>query len=555
MKKIFAILFFLLIALFIGLAVYLLTLDVNKYKPILTERIGHAINKDVRLGNISFSVFPPVSVSANSISIKDIEKTWDDVFIEAGSLNARVKILPLLRKNLEIEHLSIRDMDVSLGHGIKFGMPEAILRNISIYGPINIDARLSIFGRGAENTKVKALLYPEAETKKPFIKNLQLEIDISKIDLASVLEALGQDEVAREFSGKKLGGELAITSEKLYLDLGKIHNSAIYMDLSKGAIEAPFIKDGLKDVNLKAQMKEKGVIIERLTGEVAGGNLSADGWVKDVFSFQDWGFDLALKNIDISRILPDPGVGRPGFEGGLDITMDVTGAGFSQDKLLASLTGKGNVSLYNSVLKNMNLLETALNKLDMLPGIVSELKQNLPSYYKDILRKKDTAFKPIDAKFELREGKLIFKDVVIESDAFYLKGDATLGLDRILKVQANLFVPKDLSEAFREVAHEFGYLQNSQGMITMPLMVYGKLPDVNVMPDMDYVIQRLAVSKGQELLESIFRKDKPADSDVEGEVSEDGSITPPEEKQEQRKPEPEEVLLKTIFDIISGPKE
>ncbi len=553
MKKIFVILFFLLIVSFIGLSAYLLTLDVNKYKPMLTERIGHAIDKDVRLDNISFSVFPPVSVSANSISIKDTEKTWDDVLIEAGSLNARIKILPLLRKNIEIEHLTIRDMDVSLEHGIKLGMPETILRNISIYGPINVDARLSVFGRGAENTKIKALLYPEAETKKPFIKNLQLDMDVSRIDLAGALDVLGQDELAHEFLGKKLGGELRITSEKLYLDLDGIYNSGIYLDLSKGTIEVPFIKEGLKDVNLRAQMKERGIIIERLSSEAAGGSLSADGWVKGVFSFQAWGFDLALKNIDISRILPDPGAGRPGFEGGFDITMDVTGAGFSQDKLLASLTGKGDASLYNGMLKNVNLLETALNKLDMLPGIVSKLKQNLPTYYKDILRKKDTAFKPIDARFELRQGRLIFKDVVIESDAFYLKGNATLGLDRILKVQADLFVPKDLSGAFVEVAHEFGYLQNNQGMITMPLTVYGKLPDVNVMPDMDYVIQRLAVSKGQELLESIFRKDEPEEAG--GEVGEDGSITPEGQKQEQRKPKPEEVLIKTIFDIISGPKE
>jgi len=550
MKKLFVILVFLLIVLFIGLFVYFLTLDVNRYKPMLIERIEESIQKNVRLGNISLNIFPPITISVNSISVKDLEKSWDDALLEAGSLNARVKILPLIRKNIEIEYLLIRDMDVLLKDDIKVSIPEAILKNISLYGPIDIYAKLSFFGRGAENAKIKVLLYPEVETQKPFIKNLELKIDISKIDLVGALETMGQSDIAREFTGKRIDGELTITSEKLYLDLDKIYNSTLYLDLTRGMIEIPFIEEGFKEINLKAQMKTKDMIIERLTGKIAGGSLSADGWVKGIFSRKAWGLDLALKNIEISKLLRDLGPGKPGFEGRFDIEMDVSGVGLSQENLISSLTGEGNVNIYEAVLKNINLLEIALDKLDMLPGIVPKLKRSLPAYYKDLLKQDYTDFRPINAKFELREGGLFFRDILIESDAFYLKGDASLGLDRILRMPSSLFMPKDLSRAFIDVADEFVYLQNNQGMITMPLMIYGKLPEVSVMPDLDYVIRRLAVSKGQELLDSIFgRKEQKEAEETESENSD-------MEKQEQeRQPKPEEVLIRTIFDIISGSEE
>jgi len=554
-KKLFLVLFFIFVIAAIGLFVFILTLDVNRFKPVLGEKIEEAIQKNIKLGNISVGIFPPVTINVNAISVKDFEKTWDDALLEAGSLNARVKILPLLRKDIEIERLLVRDMDILLRDDVKIGITEAVLKNISLYGPININAKLSLFGRGAENIIVTGLLYPEVETKTPFIKNLELDIDMSRIDLISGLEALGQKKLSREFTGKDLEGNLTITSEKLYLDLGKIYDSNLYLDLSKGKMEIPFIKEGFKDIKLKARMKKRDMIIEKLTGVIAGGSLSADGEVENVLFRQAWDLDLSLKKIDISRILPDTDPGRPTFKGRFDIGIDVSGSGFSQDKLLSSLRGKGDIDIYDAVLMNMNLLESALSKLDMLPGIVSKLKRHVPNYYKDVLKQNYTSFKPIKARFELRNGSLFFKDVLIESDGFYLKGDASLGFDRVLRVQADLFIPKDLSGAFIDVADEFAYLQNNQGMITMPLVIRGKLPDISVMPDMEYVIKRLAVSKGQELLESIFRREEPKETGDEVIKEGEEGTQQGEKSQKQRKPEPEEVLIKTIFDIISGPKE
>ena len=53
MKKLLVVVFFLFIVAIAGFFIFLLTLDVNQYKPLLTGRIEDAIQKNVKIGNIS----------------------------------------------------------------------------------------------------------------------------------------------------------------------------------------------------------------------------------------------------------------------------------------------------------------------------------------------------------------------------------------------------------------------------------------------------------------------------------------------------------------------
>ncbi len=80
----------------------------------------------------------------------------------------------------------------------------------------------------------------------------------------------------------------------------------------------------------------------------------------------------------------------------------------------------------------------------------------------------------------------------------------------------------------------------------MPVHIGGSLSDVSIKPDIDYVIKKLAVSTGQELLKTIFRKEEPQQETETG--SEEG-------EQRQQEVDPAQAIIKTIFDIISAPKE
>lgn len=438
MKKIFIALLLLFLIVIAALLVFLFTFDANQYKDLLIERIEDSIGKDVKMGNISLNFLPGLALRIDELSIKDNDKTWGDAVLDAESISAGVKLLPLIKKDIQLQHLNIKELNVNI-------------------------------------------------TK----------------DFTSLAQPV------------------------------------------------------FRDIELKGTMREGDIAIRRLTGLAAGGHFSVKGSVKDIFRDQYSEFDIRLKEINVDELVPAVPPDRPQFEGKLSMDMHCSARGLDAQEILDTLSAKGTAVLDKAVLKNINVLNVALGKLNsILPGLVQKLKSSIPERYSGLLKQNYTAFKPIETGFDIKDGRLFFQKTTIESDAFYMIGSGSVSIKGDLEISADFFIPADLSAAFIDGVHELKYLQNNRGMITMPVTIIGRIPDISVKPDMDYVMQRLAVATGEELLRSIFRKGEPrsAESDNSGETGPEGE-TQSQQQQEKRKPEPEEVLIKTIFDIISGPKE
>jgi len=218
--------------------------------------------------------------------------------------------------------------------------------------------------------------------------------------------------------------------------------------------------------------------------------------------------DIQVKRLFIPELEINAGSGTasPVFRCAVDIKVRVLINSISQDDMLKTLSAKGKVKLTNAILDNMNVMRTALDQLNMLPSLVQKLKNNLPGKYSSLLDKNYTIFKPINADFEIKDARIYFNGLLVESDAFYLVSKGSVGMiDQSLEIYSNLFIPKDLSGAFINVTPEFAYLTDKEGLITMPLEIKGKVPSVSVMPDLNYVLQKLIASKGQELLNKLFK--------------------------------------------------
>lgn len=437
MKKFFIIIPVLFILLISGIFVLLFTFDANQYKDLLVEKIENIIDKDVKIGDVSLNFLPALSLRIDEISVKNSNKTWGDSILDAYSVNAGVKLIPLIKKDIEVQYLSIKKLTINIGE-------------------------------------------ESSSSLKPIFR----------------------------------------------------------------------------DIELKGAMTSGDIIIRRLTGLVGGGYFSAKGTLEDVFLQQRLDVDLALKDIKVSELLPEAESGRPQFEAMLDMDMQVSIKGLDVRKSLDTLVATGTARLEKGVLINVNLLNLALSKLSsILPGLVEELKAKLPPRYSELLKQNYTVFRPMETDFNIKGRKVFFQETEISSDAFYMIGSGYLSIERDLEVSCDLFIPKDLSKAFVDEVYELKYLQNNQGMITMPVDISGRIPDVSVRPDLDYAMKRLAVATGERLLKSIFKKDEPSDATggPDAETSDASGETQGQEDEEQRKPEPEEVLIRTIFDIISGP--
>ena len=313
MKKLFiaiAVIFIVLVAL---AALFVLTFDANRYKGALIAKLEESMGKDLAIDNISLSLWHGLGIEAKGIVIKDKDKTWNDPLMKIKSLNISVKIPPLLKKDIQIQRLSIADLSINTGSGTDFKCT-------------------------------------------------------------------------------------------------------------------------------------------------------------------------------------------------IDLKVDILVNSLSQDDMLKTLSAKGKMKVSNAVLENMNVLNAALDKLNMLPGLVQKLKDKLPERYGKLLNQNYTAFKPMDADFEIRDGRIYFDKLLVESDAFYLTSKGSVGIaDQSLDISSNFFIPKDLSGAFTGAVPELGYLTDDNGLITMPLDIKGKIPSVSVMPNLNYVLQKLIKSKGQEFLQKLFK--------------------------------------------------
>ena len=98
----------------IGAAVLLPSwIDPNQYRGLIESRFEEFLGREVRLGEIGLSVFPTISISVKDLSIQGAD-AGSEPFVEAGEIRGSIKILPLLRRKLEIRKFTLRDPRIRL---------------------------------------------------------------------------------------------------------------------------------------------------------------------------------------------------------------------------------------------------------------------------------------------------------------------------------------------------------------------------------------------------------------------------------------------------------
>ena len=95
----------------------------NDYKGRITEMVKHSTGRDLALpGEIKLSVFPWIALELGPASLGNPPGFPAEPFASVQHVAARVRVLPLLRKQLEIGHVQIDGLDLRLrknaaGHG------------------------------------------------------------------------------------------------------------------------------------------------------------------------------------------------------------------------------------------------------------------------------------------------------------------------------------------------------------------------------------------------------------------------------------------------------
>jgi len=105
----------LLLLLIVAIILIPLLVDVNRYKPQIEARVQDATGRSFRIGgDIDLSVFPWIGVSLSDLSLGSPAGFEDTRFLQVGDFEARVKLLPLLSREVEISRVVLQAPQIVL---------------------------------------------------------------------------------------------------------------------------------------------------------------------------------------------------------------------------------------------------------------------------------------------------------------------------------------------------------------------------------------------------------------------------------------------------------
>ena len=114
MKRLLKILVIVVVLLIVVVIAIPFLIDANTFKPRLESELTGALGREVKVGNLSLSLFSG-SVGADNISIADDPKFSNSPFIQAKSLSVGVEMMPLIfSKTLNVTELTLNQPEISL---------------------------------------------------------------------------------------------------------------------------------------------------------------------------------------------------------------------------------------------------------------------------------------------------------------------------------------------------------------------------------------------------------------------------------------------------------
>src|SRR5690242_19238319 len=104
-----------IVALLIVIAIAIpFLIDANTFRPKLESELTEALGRQVKVGNLSLSLFSG-SVAADNISIADDPQFSKSAFVTAKSLKVGVEMIPLIfSKTLNVTHLTLNQPQINL---------------------------------------------------------------------------------------------------------------------------------------------------------------------------------------------------------------------------------------------------------------------------------------------------------------------------------------------------------------------------------------------------------------------------------------------------------
>ena len=303
-----------IIALFVLVLIAIIAIpffvDPNDYKPQISEQVKKATGRDLVIdGDIDLSVFPWVALKLGKLTLSNAEGFTADTFAHVDSANVRVKLMPLLKKEFEIDTITLDGLNLNLEKN-----KEGITNWADLTGEDKADepsdaspldlAALSIAGVNLTNANIHWLDQTTGENYQ--LNNFNLKSDTLVFNKPMA--------IATDFdivSAKPQATAHITLDSKLILDMDNEHYQLTDLKFTTSAQSKTF---GVEQANISlngnvdADLKSQKVAISALalTAKVAQGKQTVDA-VINADLIADLGKQIAsLSGLNLTADITDP---------------------------------------------------------------------------------------------------------------------------------------------------------------------------------------------------------------------------------------------------------
>ena len=274
MKKLLIAIGLIIVLVIVALIAVPMFIDPNDHKATIVEQVKKHTGRDLTItGDLKMSKFPSLGVDIGEISFGNAEGFGDQPMLKSGQASVSVKLMPLLKKDLQVSTLTLKDVYINL------------VRDKS--GKTNWDDLLALGGeketqQDSDATKLAALAIggidmenanlvwdDQSLGKKYTISNLNFKTGQLELNKPIDLElSLDLDAVA-----EGIAGAIALDGTIEY-DLDGKKYSVKPIDFSAN-LKGTGVPNGAADIKLKASSAQ--VDLTAGTVSVAGLDLDAMG--------------------------------------------------------------------------------------------------------------------------------------------------------------------------------------------------------------------------------------------------------------------------------------
>ncbi|GEM_PF-2881594 len=521
--------------LFLLIAILLLPLLINldSQKDRILSIIEKNLNRKVEIGQIGLSLWPGIGVKLKQVRIQDDPSFSQGSFFSAEDLTIRLRLLPLLRRQVEMVSMTLKKPEVVLVENTQGVLNATTIGSsnpsspspptspgASSSGPGQLLGLLGLDRLEIKRGKVSYFKHSNQPATSPQYEMRDLDLAITGLGLnktARVKASIEKSPSGRveltaqagpltpDLQPKKVNLELKNGKSDLKIDGGAQHQNWVFNLSSHHLFSEDFT--GLAQGNLpsginlselagKIELNKDKVVVSSLAAKIFGGRVTASGMSRfspDTRPFQG---HLEIKDLQVGQALDALSSTKGILTGIARMEFSLQGAGTDWGTISRNLLGQGTVKIVDGQLPKSRLLEQVLTAIQIFGR----------SSPQSSISKGDsvTAFSVLDGKFKIQQGNIHWDSLNMIAKEFDLKARGTVGLDQRLDLQGEMILSEDLSRMVHEGGLA-GMLFIKEGRLNVPLRVKGMLDKPSVTVDAKTIEKESVKKLKKKLFEQLIK--------------------------------------------------